>query len=127
MESVTQPILQLMRDVLKNKEAKPYFLPDNAPVEQFKLCAQLIKSGYLDGSCAQNNVGIPCAIAILDVTLAGREYMEHLEAQIKSNSLSGKMRVLSKKAFWATLGSGGIGGMLLTLLTQYLTKKFGLQ
>ncbi len=126
MKSVIQPILQLMYQALNHKGDKPLFLPKDAPVEQCKLCAQLIESKYLDGSYVRNSTGIPCAVAILDVTLAGREYIEHLETQQRENSVSGKVRTFSKKAFWATLGSGGIGGMLLTLITQYLTKKFGL-
>ncbi len=125
MQSVRQPILNLMYRVLSHKGDTPYSVGDDGDLEEVKLCAQLINSGYLDGGVAKNGREVPIQAGVVDVTLEGRRYMDVLEREIRESTVTGKVMSWSKKAFWT--GIGVVGGSILTLVTQYISKRLGIE
>ena len=123
MDSVKQPIIDLIHEVLSG--APPIFVDGGKSQDKARLANQLIEGGYLAGDAATGNVGQVLQVAILDVTIKGREYCDELEKEIRDSRLSVKTGKTIKKGLLLLLGA--IGGTILTVATQWLLTRLNLK
>ena len=123
MESVRQPILDLIYEVLNG--TPPIFIDGNADQTKARLANQLIKGGYLSGSPAIGNKGIVLQVAILDVTIEGRRLCDQLELEIKNARLGVKTGKTVKKGLLLLFGA--IGGVIIAIATAWILKQMNLK
>ena len=123
MESVRQPIVDLVLEVLRG--TPPIFVKGTTDPEKARLANQLIEGGYLAGSTAKGNQGFPIEVAILDVTIEGRRLCETLEEEIRNSTVAAKTGKTVKKGILILLGA--IGGIILTVATQWILAKLNLK
>jgi hypothetical protein len=116
MKSEKEKIVDLIREVLG--KPPPIFIDGNADQSKARLANQLIKSGYLDGSPIIGERGQVRRVAILDVTIEGRQYSDQLEDEIRNSRLGVKAGKTAKKIMLILMGA--VGGILLTVATQWI-------
>jgi hypothetical protein len=123
MESVRQPIVDLIYEVLNG--TPPIFINGIEDQKKARLANQLIKSGYLDGSPAIGGQGQIIKVAIVDVTIEGRKFCENLEEEIRNSTVGVKTGKTLKKVLLILLGA--IGGIVITVVTQWVLARMNLK
>jgi|GEM_PF-1962691 len=127
MQSARQPIFDLIHEVINS--TPPVFIKAEDDLERTRIANQLVKGGYLDGSPALGNRGVPIEVAILDVTIEGRQLYERLQEEIRNSRLAVKAGQTIKKSVLLLFGGvcGMVGGVIGAVVTAVILKKWGLQ
>lgn len=123
MKTLEKPFVDLILKVIAS--SPPVEIDPEKEPEIARLASQLIHDGYLRGEIAPNHRGLPAMIVVFDATIAGRQLCQKIQDDISEASLSTRARKGMKMIFGYILA--GIGGMVITLLTQFLLKKLKLE
>lgn len=119
MKIIRPDLIRILNGVAECEEF-PIHYAENATLDEIGLVAELMDQGLLCGSYVSNEVGRPCHVVVLGITLSGREYVSNLKDSQTKESTSGKTFLVLKYICIFLLG------VLGTLLTQWLSKLLGL-
>jgi len=119
MKGVQSEVIAML-DRIDHATAFPVEFQSNASPREIRLASDLIDQGYLDGGHAEDESGVPIAVAVTGITLSGRQFLEDLMEQRFKRSASGKLVACLKYLGVFVLGIIG------TLFTQWAAKRMGL-
>jgi len=85
-----------------------------------EIAAELVASGLVRGQTAPDSAGKPIACSMYGITVEGRLFLQKLRKEILEESFFGQVKAKSGLIVAFLVGVGS------ELLTQYLSKRFGL-
>jgi hypothetical protein len=85
-----------------------------------EIAAELVDSGLVKGEPALNSSGNPIAGSMYRITVEGRLFLQRLGREIEDESFLGQVKAKGSLIVAFLVGVGS------ELLTQYLSKRFGL-
>ncbi len=122
MKTLREPLIRLFEDVASS--VPPVKIDALTDRQGVKHAALLLQKGYLKGAVDNDENGLPRSVTVLGITLDGHVYLDKLHEDARNRTPLGRLVNTGIKVIpWL---AGAVVGVFLTILTQYLLKRFGL-